>query len=120
MTLRLLLLAAAVSSAGAFAQAPAIRHGELCDPCLPPAVKKSVPAERTPTEGAALRAEVEQRLRAPFDAAARDGLLTREQARAAGLGHIATNFDAIDREGRGAIHFEDYKRFLRERGAALD
>jgi hypothetical protein len=74
----------------------------------------------TPTQGAALRAEVEQRLRAPFDAAARDGLLTRDEARAAGLGHVTANFDAIDRDGRGAIRFEDYKRFLRERGAALD
>lgn len=120
MTLRLLVLAAALWSANAFAQAPATRHGELCDPCLPPAVKKSVPAEHTPTQGVALRAEVEQRLRTRFDAAARDGLLTREQARAAGLGHIATNFDAIDRDGRGAIRFEDYKRFLKERGAALD
>jgi hypothetical protein len=79
-----------------------------------------MPVGRTPTQGTALRAEVEQRLRAPFDAAARDGTLTREQARTAGLGHIATNFDAIDREGRGAIRFEDYKRFLKERGAALD
>ena len=120
MTLRPFVVAAVLWSANAFAQAPAIRHGELCDPCLPPAVKKFVPAERTPTQGAALRAEVEQRLRVPFDAAARDGLLTREQARAAGLGHIMTNFDAIDREGRGVIRFEDYKRFLKERGAALD
>ena len=120
MTLRPFVVTAVLWSANTFAQAPAIRHGELCDPCLPPAVKKSVPAERTPTQGAALRAEVEQRLRVPFDAAARDGLLTREQARAAGLGHIMTNFDAIDREGRGAIRFEDYKRFLKERGAALD
>jgi len=121
MTLgRLVVIAASLWTTNAFAQAPAIRHGELCDPCLPPAVKKSVPADRTPTQGTALRGEIEQRLRAPFDAAARDGLLTREQARAAGLGHIATNFDAIDREGRGAIRFEDYKRFLKERGAALD
>jgi len=120
LTLRFIALIAALWAAGAFAQSPVIRQGEMCDPCVPPSVAKSMPVGRTPTQGAALRAEVEQRLRAPFDAAARDGLLTREQALAAGLGHIATNFDAIDREGRGAIRFEDYKRFLKERGAALD
>jgi hypothetical protein len=120
MSRRLIALVAALWTANALAQAPATRIGEMCDPCVPPSVAKSIPVDRTPTQGAALRAEVEQRLRAPFDAAAVQGLLTREQARAAGLGHIATNFDAIDREGRGAIRFEDYKRFLKERGAALD
>jgi hypothetical protein len=117
---RLLPLVATLWAVNAFAQAPVIRQGEMCDPCVPPSVAKSMPVGRTPTQGTALRAEVEQRLRAPFDAAAREGMLTREQARAAGLGHITANFDAIDREGRGAIRFEDYKRFLKERGAALD
>jgi hypothetical protein len=120
MSLRLLLLAAALSGASAFGQAPAVQYGPLCDPCVPPAVKKSLPADHVPSQGAALRADVEARLRAPFDAAARDGVLTREQAQAAGLGFIARNFDAIDRKGAGAITFEDYKRFLKERGAAMD
>jgi len=115
-----IVLAAALWIANAAAQAPAVRHGELCDPCVPPAVSKSISVDHAPTRGAALRAEVEQRLRAPFDAAAVQGLLTREQAQAAGLGFVARHFDAIDREGRGAIRFEDYKRFLKERGAALD
>ena len=97
-----------------------VQDREMCDPCLPPAVQKAATIKRAPTEGTTLRAEVEQRLRAPFDAAAREGVLTREQAAAAGLGFIARNFDAIDRAGRGAIRFEDYKAFLRERGAALD
>ena len=109
-----------MTSANAFAQAPTVRYGELCDPCVPPAVRKSLSVQREPSQGAALRAEVESRLRGPFDTAARDGLLTREQAQAAGLGFIARNFDAIDRQGSGAIRFEDYKRFLKERGAALD
>lgn len=120
MIARLIALVAALWTMNTFAQAPAIRQGEMCDPCVPPSVRKAMPVARTPTRDAALRAEVEQRLRAPFDAAAREGLLTREQAVAAGLGHIAGNFDAIDRERRGAIRFEDYKRFLKERGAALD
>ena len=120
MKTRFVALLAASWLASALAQAPALRYGEMCDPCLPPSVAKSVPVERTPSQGAALRAEVEERLRTQFDAAARQGVLTREQAQAAGLGHVARNFDAIDRAGRGAIRFEDYKRFLKERGAALD
>ena len=48
-----------------------------------------------------------------IDAAAGSaGTLTREQARSAGLGAIADRFDAIDRNGRGAVRFEDYERFL--------
>ena len=117
---RILVLAASLWIANANAQAPAVRHGELCDPCVPPAVRKSLTVERVSTQGPALRAEVEQRLRAPFDAAAVQGLLTRDEAQAAGLGFIARNFDAIDRDGRGAIRFEDYKAFLKQRGAALD
>jgi hypothetical protein len=111
---------AAMASGCALAQPPAVQIGEMCDPCLPPAMKNAPIPKRAATHGPALRGEVEQRLRAPFDAAAREGLLTREQAAAAGLGFIARNFEAIDRTGRGAIRFEDYKAFLKERGAALD
>ena len=102
------------------AQSPAVQVGETCDPCVPPSLHKALPAERVPTQGAALRDEVEQRLRAPFESAARDGWLTRDQANAAGLGFIVRHFEAIDRSGQGAIRFEDYKRFLKERGAALN
>jgi len=89
----------------------------LCDPCVPAPLKKSVSAS---PQGADLRAQVEAKLRAPFDAAAPGGSMTRDQARAAGLGFIDRNFDAIDVAGRGAISFADYKRFLKARGAALD
>jgi len=102
------------------AQAPDAKPQGPMDPWVPPTVRKEAAAAAPSTHGKALRAEIEQRLRAPFDAAARDGMLTREQAAAAGLGFIARNFDAIDRRGAGAIRFEDYKRFLRERGAELD
>lgn len=118
--MRLAACLAALGCGLAGAQMKASQSGEMCDPCLPPAMKKAAIPKRTATEGPALRAEVEQRLRAPFDAAAREGVLTREQAAGAGLGFIARNFDAIDRRGRGAIRFEDYKAFLKERGAALD
>lgn len=95
--------------------------GSLADPWLPPSLaKEAAGVPRLSPSGAALRSQVEARLRAPFDAAARGGRLTREQAAAAGLGFIARHFDAIDRRREGAIAFEDYKRFLKERGAALD
>lgn len=98
----------------------AVMERAMCDPCAP-AVRPKASASALPaTEGAALRAQVESKLRGPFDAAATDGWLTREQAAAAGLGFIARHFEAIDAERRGAIRFEHYKRFLKERGAALD
>jgi hypothetical protein len=88
----------------------------LCDPCLPPALRGVQPAAQT--EGAALQAQVERKLRQSFDAAdvAGRGRLTREQARVAGLGVVANNFDRIDTARRGEVTFEDVKRFLRERG----
>jgi len=87
------------------------------DPWVPPSVREKSTLKVAPqTEGAALDAQVEAKLRARFAAAAKEsGTLTREQARAAGLGAIAENFDAIDRQGRGVVTFEDYRRFLRER-----
>jgi hypothetical protein len=110
------ILGVSMASLGAFAQEPPV----LVDPWVPPEVRKAAAAEGPSAQGATLRAEIEQRLRAPFECAARDGLLTREQAAASGLGFIARHFDAIDRSRVGTIRFEDYKRFLKERGALLD
>ena len=120
MNMKLAAWIAALWSGFAMAQAPAVQMGEMCDPCVPPALRNQPVPKRASAAGPALRSEVEQRLRAPFDAAAREGVLTREQAAAAGLGFIVRNFGAIDRAGRGSIRFEDYKAFLKERGAALD
>jgi len=89
----------------------------LCDPCVPAMVSKSARIT-APTRGAELRAQVEAKLRAPFEAAAPGGLLTRAQARAAGLGFIDRHFDAIDGARRGAVTFDDYQRFLDARAAA--
>jgi hypothetical protein len=90
---------------------------ELRDPWVPPHVKKS--PTYVPTQGDELRAQVEQKLKATFDAADKSGTgsLTREQARAAGLGFIAENFDAIDRRKSGAVRFDDVKLFLKNRDA---
>jgi hypothetical protein len=125
---RFFLAIAAASLAASFplpllAQSPkATAEVPMLDPWLPPAVRKELTVAPAAAEGAALRAQVERKLRDSFDAAARDsnGALTREQARSAGLGFIANHFDAIDRRGAGVVRFEDYKRFLKERGAALD
>ena len=93
----------------------------LLDPWVPPAVREKAVSPGVPTEGAALRAQVEAKLRARFEAVAgRAGTLSREQAAGAGLGAIARDFDAIDRRGAGRVSFEDYKQFLRSRGAQLD
>ena len=112
-----LLCAAAMPAA---AVEGAVMERAWCDPCAPAVRAKVTAPAPPPSQGAALRAQVERKLRASFDAAAVDGWMTREQAAAAGLGAIAQSFGAIDREGRGAIRFEDYKRYLQARGAALD
>lgn len=97
---------------------------QLRDPWLPEAVKSkraSALPEPPPTRGAALQAEVRMRLKSGFDAADSEGRgsISREQARAAGLGLIAREFERIDSAGSGRITFDDYLRFLRGRGAAL-
>jgi hypothetical protein len=92
----------------------------LRDPWVPPQSRKASTAP--PTEGAALRAQVEQKLKAAFDAAdvGHVGSLTRDQANASGLGFVAKHFDEIDRQKSGAVRFDDVKRFLISRGAQLD
>lgn len=99
---------------------PATFETPLRDPWVPPELRK--PAAAPAPQGAALRAQVERKLKAGFDAADtnRSGTLTREQARSAGLGLIVRHFDDIDRQRAGAVSFDDVKRFLRGRGAKLD
>lgn len=119
MRIDLLILTAAMLgalSAAAQTTPPAKFETEMRDPWVPPEVRAKAAKRQLapPTSGAALDAQVEAKLRKRFEAAASpDGTLTREQARAAGLGAIAERFDAIDRSGRGAVRFEDYLAFLR-------
>jgi carboxypeptidase C (cathepsin A) len=98
---------------------PATFDRPLRDPWVPEALAKSAVARPAPTQGAALRAQVEAKLRESFNAADRDGLgtLTREQASAAGFGFVSLHFAAIDTRGAGSVRFEDLLRFLREREA---
>lgn len=99
---------------------PATIETTIRDPWVPPELR--TPAPTPAPQGAALRAQVERKLKAGFDAAdvSRVGTLTRDQARAAGLGYIVKHFDDIDRQRAGAVGFDDVKRFLRSRGAQLD
>jgi hypothetical protein len=92
----------------------------LRDPWVPPEARQ--PSTSPPTEGAALRAQVERKLKRDFDAAdlSHSGSLTRQQAAGAGLGYIAQHFDEIDRQKTGAVRFDDVKRYLMEHGAALN
>jgi hypothetical protein len=98
------------------AEASASMQAPLCDPCVPPALRNATPAPQT--EGAALQAQVERKLRESFEAAdvTHTGTLTREQARAGGLGAVANNFDQIDTAKAGKVTFEDVTRYLRARG----
>jgi len=115
---RITLLALAVAGTAGGAAATVLETPML-DPWVPPTLRKAAP--RPPAGGEALRAEVERKLRADFDAAdvERAGTLTREQARAAGLGYIVKSFDRIDAAGTGRVAFDDVKRYLRSNGAHL-
>ncbi len=96
---------------------PAVLEVSVRDPWVPPELRNAARAKAT--RGESLDAQVEEKLRAEFAGIAPNGSLTREEARAAGLGFVAANFDAIDVARRGTVRFEDLKRFLKERGARL-
>jgi len=113
------IVAAAMALGNALPATAQTMETSMLDPWVPPTLRKAAP--RAPAGGEALRAEVERRLRADFDAAdiERAGTLTREQARAAGLGYIVKSFDRIDAAGTGRVAFDDVKRYLRANGAHL-
>lgn len=93
----------------------------LRDPWVPPAVRKSAAKLAPAASGPALKAQVIDKLHASFARADVEGVgtITREQARAAGLGLVTARFDAIDTAGRGRIAFDDFLRYLRAQGADL-
>ena len=118
---RRLFLAAAASALlalpaiiAAQAMPPASAEAPMLDPWVPPEVRaKAAIAPPAATKSAVLREQVRAKLKRRFDAAAGPaGMLTRDQARASGLGAIADHFEAIDASGRGAVRFEDYEKFL--------
>ena len=97
----------------------ALLQTPLRDPWLPPQSGKPIP--RAATRGEELNAQAEQKLRAAFDTADVEhvGSVTQAQAQAAGLGIVANNFGRIDTLRAGRVTFDDFKRFLRARGADL-
>jgi len=116
----LALLLAAGCATGAAVAGEGVSTAPLRDPWLPPGSRGAAQApQASELRGESLRAQVERKLRASFDAAdiARRGSITREEAHAARLGFVADNFDAIDEARTGRVSFEDVKRFLRARGA---
>ncbi len=115
--LRLAAIALAVAIAGGAAAQST--PPPMLDPWVPPSQRKA--AVRPPAAGADLRAQVERKLRANFDAADTTGAgsITRAQAQAAGLGFVANHFDRIDAGATGRVTFDDLKRYLRAQGAEL-
>jgi hypothetical protein len=107
------MVAAAAAAHAADMQPPALR-----DPWVPPQVKDQARTAPRPAPSN-LRSQVEAKLKLGFDAAdvERRGSITRQQAVAARLGIVAEHFDTIDSASVGRVTFEDYKRFLRARGA---
>jgi hypothetical protein len=113
--IRCLSIVVAMCACRAWADEP---PAALRDPSVPPAVRERARNEPHAPH-ADLHAQVEAKLRRSFDAADIEhrGSITRDQARAAQLGIVADNFEAIDSAHTGRVTFEDYKRFLRARGA---
>ena len=117
---RALVCALALGCAGGMAHgAEATVEVPMRDPWVPPELAKKARVAPA-SSGAELRQEVDRKLRARFDAAAPSGTMTRAEARAAGLGFIDRHFDTIDRGHAGRVSYGDYRRFLVERGAALE
>ena len=112
-------LVVAAALGGALSATAQTMETPMLDPWVPPTLRKAAP--RPPAGGDALKAEVERKLRADFDAADVEhaGTLTREQARAGGLGYIVKGFERIDAAGTGRVAFDDVKRYLRANGANL-
>ncbi|MYN38169.1 EF-hand domain-containing protein [Duganella sp. FT109W] len=107
---------AAISSAGAQApqtDTPSALRG--ADPYLPPALRK--PLRDASTGTALLRYQPMLKLKKRFEAADLDGngVLSRDEARQAGLTVVDKNFDHIDTAQRGAVSFDDLKAFLIQR-----
>lgn len=116
VVLAVLSLAAGLAMADPAVQAP------MRDPWVPPAVRAAAEAAAPKRSTALSAAQLgESKLRANFDAAdtTHSGRLTREQARAGGLGYIVNAFDRIDVAKQGSVSFDDVKRYLRSRGAAI-
>ena len=111
---------AALASTAASAQQSQDVH-VLRDPWVPDAVAARAAADhakRAPVQS--LPDQVERKLRTSFERADVEarGSITRDQARAAGLGLVVREFDRIDVQRTGRVAFDDLLRHLHARGAA--
>ena len=90
----------------------------LRDPALPEALRHTRPAPAS--EGSALQAQVDAKLRGRFEAAdtSGQGHISRAQAEAAGLGFVARHFDAIDSGGHGSVSWAQVQAYLALRASA--
>ncbi|WP_432380999.1 EF-hand domain-containing protein [Duganella sp. P38] len=120
--LQLATIAACASLAGpALAQAPdpgvspAVRGAPVYEPYIPPALRK--PLRDAGSSAVLLRYQPMQKLRKRFDAADFDGngMLSRDEARKAGLTVVDKNFDHIDTSQRGNVSFDDLQTYLMQR-----
>ncbi|WP_374563589.1 EF-hand domain-containing protein [Ideonella sp.] len=105
--------AALLATVCTFAATPMLR-----DPALPEALRHTRPA--LASEGAALQAQVDAKLRSRFEAAdvSGQGSISRTQAEAAGLGFVARHFDAIDAAGHGSVSWAQVRAYIADRAAA--
>ena len=90
----------------------------LRDPAVPEALRHTRPTPAS--EGPALQARIDAKLRSRFEAAdtSGQGHISRSQAEAAGLGFIARHFDAIDSTGHGSVSWAQVQAYLAERQRA--
>lgn len=104
-------LAALVAGSAFAAENPPPRR---LDPYVPPAAR--IRSAEPPTDGPALQAQVQDKLRRRFDMAdaARFGSITRVQAERAGFGFVAQHFERIDSRRSGSISFDELMRYLQQ------
>lgn len=105
------LILAALCAAG-LSTALGIAHATSEGPLLPPGA--ALPTPTPISKGADLQQQVDQGLKADFDAADVDkkGVLTKEQAQKAGLGFVSNNFSKIDAAKRGKVTFDDIQHYI--------
>lgn len=124
--LQLAMLTATMAMSHAGAQAPAadpaapaptaVRSSPAYpEPYLPPALRK--PLRDYSSGPVLLRYQAMQKLKKRFDEADQDGsgMLTRDEARKAGLGFVDKNFEHIDTAQKGQVSFDDLKAYLVQR-----
>ncbi|MYM69304.1 EF-hand domain-containing protein [Pseudoduganella sp. FT55W] len=85
------------------------------EPYIPPALRK--PLRDYSSGPILLRYQAMQKLKKRFDEADQDGsgMLTRDEARKAGLGFVDKNFEHIDTGQKGKVSFDDLKAYLIQR-----